>query len=237
MQPSNHVDTSIPPYTTFSNGEVHSAVAPTYVGGPTAGDTEDYPEVTIDPSAAQPSAAADPEVDLNQTDEVGQTEETLWEGQTSGKSFLVRFLVGQAFTIAWVVLAIATWGFGYSNLTFLAYAFGSVLLVFWLFTGLKVFRTINSHNYRLTTRRLFVRTGLLRRRIDQIELLRVKDVSVQQSLLGKWIAVGHVVVTSSEQRLPRAILYGITRPRHVMDLIWLQTRAELDNKTARIESV
>ncbi len=114
---------------------------------------------------------------------------------------------------------------------------GAATLLFWLLTGLKIFRTIHSHNYRLTARRLFIRTGLIRRRIDQIELLRVKDVFVQQSLLGKWIGVGHVVILSSEHTLPRATLYGIDRPRHVMDLIWLRTRAELDQNTARVDQV
>jgi hypothetical protein len=62
-------------------------------------------------------------------------------------------------------------------------------------------------------------------------------VYVQQSLIGKWLAIGHVVVVSSEQTLPRAILYGIDRPEFVMDLIGLRTRAELDNRTSRIEQV
>jgi hypothetical protein len=237
MQPSNHADTSVSPYTSISTSELDSAFAPANVGGPTECETDDGPELTVDQSPAKPGAPADSPADVNRTDKVGATEETLWEGQTSGKSFLVRSIVGEAFTAAWVVLAVATWGFGYSNLTILSYAFGSVILVFWLLTGLKMFRIIHSHNYRLTTRRLFVRTGLLSRRIDQIELLKVKDVFVQQSLLGKWIGVGHVVVISSEMTLPRATLYGIDRPRHVMDLIWLRTRAELDQKTARVNQV
>jgi membrane protein YdbS with pleckstrin-like domain len=237
MQPSNHVDTTVGRYSSVSTDELHSGFTPAYVGGPIESGTEEYPAVTVDLSTAPPSAVPDSPADEHQTDEVGATEETLWEGQTSGKSFLVRSLVGQLFTAGWVVLAVATWGFGYSNLTILSDAFGAILLVFWLLTGLKIFRVIHSHNYRLTTRRLFVRTGMLRRRIDQIELLRVKDVFVQQSLLGKWIGVGHVIVISSEQTLPRATLYGIDRPRHVMDLIWLRTIAELDRKTARVEQV
>lgn len=237
MQPSNHVDTSVSPYSSVSTGEHHPGAVPAYVGGPIESGTEDYPAVTVDHVTTTPSSANDSPADAHQTDEVGVTEETLWEGQTSGKSFLVRSVVGELFTAGWVVLAVATWGFGYSNLTILSYAFGAVLLFFWLLTGLKIFRVIHSHNYRLTTRRLFVRTGMLNRRIDQIELLKVKDVFVQQSLLGKWIGVGHVVVISSEQTLPKATIYGIDRPRHVMDLIWLQTRAQQDQKTARVEQV
>ena len=146
-------------------------------------------------------------------------------------------VLGSAVTLVWIAIAIAVWGFRYENLTGLAILLGVALLIFWALSGLKVFRAIQSHHYRLTTRRLFVRTGFFNRRLDQIELLRVKDVFVHQSLLGKWLGFGHVVVVSSEQTLPRALLYGIDRPQFVMDLIWLRTRAELENKTSRVERV
>ena len=132
--------------------------------------------------------------------------------------------------------AVATWVFGYSGLEFLAWSSGVVLLIFCFLTGLKLFRVMHSYHYRLTSRRLFVRTGV-RRRLDQVELLRVKDVYVTQSLISSWLGIGHVVVISSEQTLPRAVLYGIEQPRHVMDLISLQTRGEFDRKTCRVEHV
>jgi membrane protein YdbS with pleckstrin-like domain len=164
-------------------------------------------------------------------------EKTLWEGETSTKNFLLRIVVGSLFTIGWVVLAVATWSFGYSGLAFFAWGGLAILAIFWLVTAAKVFRASRSHHYRLTPRRLFVRTGLLSRRLDQVELLRVKDVYVRQTLLDTWLGIGHVVVISSEQTLPRATLFGIEQPRTVMDLIWRQTRAELDRKTSRIEHV
>ncbi len=237
MQPRNHVDTSVSPYSPASTSEFHTGVAPAVVGGRTKRDTQDAPLASNDQVAPPTSAARESRAAVTGRDDVGTTEATLWEGQTSGKSFLVRSVVCALFAAAWVVLAVATWGFGYSGLTILTWLFGAATLLFGLLTGLKIFRTIHSHNYRLTARRLFIRTGLIRRRIDQIELLRVKDVFVQQSLLGKWIGVGHVVILSSEHTLPRATLYGIDRPRHVMDLIWLRTRAELDQNTARVDQV
>jgi hypothetical protein len=237
MQSSNHVETSSPRYRSFSTYDLNSGSAVTNRFGPVEGDTEDYPEISGEFAPPQAAVLPDPKTARQLADETADDEETLWEGQTSGKNFLVRFLVGEALTVAWGGLAVATWGFGYSKLNILTIGVGAVLLLFWALTGLKLFRAIHSHHYRLTTRRLFVRTGLLRRRIDQIELVRVRDVYVQQSLIGKWLAIGHVVVVSSEQTLPRAILYGIDRPEFVMDLIGLRTRAELDNRTSRIEQV
>ena len=237
MQPRNHIDTSVSPYPSASTSELHPGVVPAFAGGPTVHNPQAAPPVTDAQVAPPTSAARESKAALKGTDDVGTTEETLWEGQTSGKSFLVRSIVGALFVAAWVVLATATWGLGYSNLTILTYISGAAILLFGLLTALKIFRTIHSHHYRLTMRRLFIRTGLIHRRIDQIELLRVKDVFVRQSLLGKWIGVGHVVILSSEHTLPRATLYGIDRPRHVMDLIWLRTRAELDQNTARVDQV
>jgi Bacterial PH domain len=244
MQSSNHFESTAPRYTPFSTSGLPSGSTATRLGEQVEGDTEDYPELTGDFPPAQTAVGPDPnaaleskKAALESKDETIENEQTLWEGQTSSKNFVVRFLVGETFTIAWVALAVATWGFGYGNLTIPTVAIAVALLLFWGLTGLKLLRAIHSHHYRLTTRRLFVRTGLFRRRIDQIELLRVKDIFVQQNLLGTWLGIGHVVVISSEQTLPRATLYGIERPRYVMDLIWLRTRAELDNKTSRIEQV
>jgi len=194
--------------------------------------------MAVAPSVAAPSGSGESGQALEQAEgSINGEEETIWEGQPSIKIFILRFALGGLLSIAWLMLAVTTWSFGYSGLAFFAWGGAAVLAIFWVVTGLKVFRTTKSHHYRLTPRRLFVRTGLLRRRLDQIELLRVKDIFVQQSLLETWLGIGHVVVLSSEQTLPRATLYGIEQPRGVMDSIWRQTRAELDRKTTRIEKV
>jgi membrane protein YdbS with pleckstrin-like domain len=201
-------------------------------------DAASSTRMAVDRSTAVPAGAGESAQALEHADSTtdGQ-EETLWEGRPSTKNYVVRVLLGGVLSIAWVVLAVATWSYGYSGLAFVAWGSAAVLAIFWVLTAVKVFRTTHSHQYRLTSRRLIVRTGLFRRRLDQIELLRMKDVYVHQSLLDTWLGIGHVVVLSSEHTLPRATLYGIEQPRHVMDSIWRQTRAELDRKTSRIEQV
>ena len=237
MQPGNHIDTSVSPYPSASTSELHPGVVPAFAGGPTVHNPQAAPPVT-DAQVAPPTSCC-PRVESG-SEGNGRCRHD--RGDALGRSNLGQVVPGTIdrgalFVAAWVVLATATWGLGYSNLTILTYISGAAILLFGLLTALKIFRTIHSHHYRLTMRRLFIRTGLIHRRIDQIELLRVKDVFVRQSLLGKWIGVGHVVILSSEHTLPRATLYGIDRPRHVMDLIWLRTRAELDQNTARVDQV
>jgi hypothetical protein len=237
MQPSTHLDPGVPAYTSITTNDLGPEAGVTMPSGDPESNSNRKSTMPDQIAPTQPGGIPDTEVARQMADQASGNEDTLWEGQPSGRLFMVRWSIGAAFTLAWIILAIAVWGFGDTQLTWLAIVLGTALLIFWSITALTVLRTIQSHHYRLTTRRLFVRTGFFRRRIDQIELLRVKDIFVQQTLLAKWLGVGHAVVISSEQSLPRAVLYGIDRPQSVMDLIWLRTRAELDNKTSRVERV
>jgi hypothetical protein len=145
MQSSNQVDTPVQPGSPFSTSGLFAGPAPAVPGGPAACDTEDYPEITVDlPSAAEASPQA-PASALEADAEADESEQTPWEGRTSPKNFLLKFLVGEASTIAWVGLAIATWGFGYEKLAFLTYALGFALLLFWALTSIQLFRPIHSH--------------------------------------------------------------------------------------------
>ena len=93
------------------------------------------------------------------------------------------------------------------------------------------------HYYRLTNRRLFVSTGLMRRRRDQMELLRVKDVYTRQTLVERWMSLGTVIVVSSEKELPIFYITGVSDPKQVMDLIWNAARTERDVRSTNIHSV
>jgi len=237
MQSTTHLEPSPAAVTSVSTGDLHSGPTTAEPAGLVQVDQNGPSKTPDEVAPRQPGVVPDPQVARQLANKTADDEGTLWETRPSIKTFVVRLFLGSAVTLVWIAIAIADWGFGYSNLTGLAILLGAALLIFWAFTGVKLFRAIQNHHYRLTTRRLFVRTGFFSRRLDQIELLRVKDVFVRQSLLGKWLGIGHVVVVSSEKTVPRALLYGIDRPQFVMDLIWLRTRAELDNKTSRVEHV
>ena len=73
--------------------------------------------------------------------------------------------------------------------------------------------------------------------MDQIELIRIKDVYIQQSMIGDWLRIGHVVLISSEHTLPKAYLLGVDEPRQLMDLIWHYMRLEQSQKTEEVRPV
>jgi Bacterial PH domain len=166
-----------------------------------------------------------------------EDEQTLWEGRYSAKNFLGRTIFGAFCLIAWLALALATWGFGYSALAFLTYVTGGAVLLYCCVTGSKFLRARRNYFYRLTSRRLFLTTGFFHRRVDQVELVRIKDLFMRQTLVGSWLDVGTVTLVSSEQTLPKAVLLGIEGPHRVRDLIWHHTRLERDRRTTEVERV
>jgi len=90
----------------------------------------------------------------------------------------------------------------------------------------------------LTNRRLFVSTGIIHRRLDMMELMRIKDVFTrQQSLLERGLGLGTVVVVPSEKEIPTFYLAGVDDPQEVMDLVWHHTRAERDQRSVKVDSV
>jgi hypothetical protein len=166
-----------------------------------------------------------------------EDEETLWEGRYSAKNFLGRAICAGLFLCAWIVLALATWGFGYPALAWLTYGSGAAIVVYWFTLAFKFFRVRRNHYYQLTTRRLFLTTGLFHRRVDQVELVRIKDLFVQQNLVGAWLDVGTVILISSEETLPKAHLLGIEEPQRIRDLIWGNSRIERDTRTSEVNPV
>jgi hypothetical protein len=196
----------------------------------------------IAPAAARPILEQESrEVGGPQTSEATgpgiEGEETVWEGHYSIRNFLGRVLLGVVLALLWLGLAVFTWGLGHASGRFWAIALGLCLLGYWIDLAYRSFRAYRGHHYRLTTRRLFVTTGLFRRRVDQLELLRIKDLYLQQSMIGDWLGIGTVVVISSEETLPKAYLLGINNPRRVLDLVWHHMRVEQSEKTTRVASV
>jgi membrane protein YdbS with pleckstrin-like domain len=190
--------------------------------------------VVVPPVAPQPEEA--------ETHGPGiEGEETVWEGHYSGRNFIGRMLLGGLLVALCIILAFNNWwsthenrASGWSFWTILA---AVVAIGYWASLGYRYLRAYRGHHYRLTNRRLFVTTGFFRRRVDQVELLRIKDVYIQQSMIGDWLGIGNVVVMSSEASLPKAYLLGIDEPRRIMDLIWHHMRLEQSTKTDRINPV
>jgi hypothetical protein len=216
--------------------------------------TETTPQPQIEPMAdgpvivapGAPGAVVMPPVapQPQETEATGpgiEGEETVWEGHYSGRNFIGRILLGGLLVAAWIVLAFNGWWSTHRNgaggWSFWTIVAGIIVIAYWANLGYRYLRAYRGHHYRLTNRRLFVTTGFFRRRVDQLELLRIKDVYIQQSMIGDWLGIGNVVMISSEQTLPKAYLLGIDEPRRIMDLIWHHMRLEQSTNTERANPV
>jgi len=166
-------------------------------------------------------------------------EVTVWEGRYSLRNFIGRAIGMGLLVIAWATLAIyAYWNLRADQpLTVLSILTGLILLFLGLSLLYRVILAHYGHFYRLTTRRLFVSSGLFNRRRDMMELLKVQDVYTKQTLFQRWLSLGTVVVVSSDNKLPMAHLPGVADPKGVMDTIWHYARAERDTKAVKVDQV
>ena len=73
--------------------------------------------------------------------------------------------------------------------------------------------------YALSEDRLFLQTGLLNTKFDEILLYRVRDISLKISLGQRIFGVGTITVQSSDQTLPTLELKNIKEPRQTKELI------------------
>lgn len=76
--------------------------------------------------------------------------------------------------------------------------------------------------YRLSNDRLFLETGVLSMKEDEIILYRVRDLSLSISLWQRLFGVGTVTISSSDKSMPSLVLKNIKHPREVKELIHQQ---------------
>jgi uncharacterized membrane protein YdbT with pleckstrin-like domain len=90
-----------------------------------------------------------------------------------------------------------------------------VVLPFLLIGGtvaVRVWVETRATEYRLTTQRFFVKRGLIARRLDEVELFRVKDVTVRQSIVQRILGYGDVTVLSTDDSTPMLVMTSIADP-------------------------
>ena len=73
--------------------------------------------------------------------------------------------------------------------------------------------------YRLSSDRLFLETGVLSSKEEEVILYRVRDLSLSISLWQRLFGVGTVTVASSDKSMPTLVLKNIRHPREVKELI------------------
>jgi len=81
--------------------------------------------------------------------------------------------------------------------------------------------------YRVTTERVAVIYSALKKRTEEIELARLKDVQVKQSLAQRAMGVGDVTIISSDSSAPVVIFQDVSDPGGVKEIVRKAARAEM----------
>ncbi len=155
-------------------------------------------------------------------------EEMVWKGRYSARAAAHLWLVW-ALWIAAVATAYFLWVEVSSNalrLTILGVALLPGVVI-----ALQVLVKKLSIRYRMTDQRFFRERGLLSRHVEELELIRVDDVSVSQNLLQRVFDVGQITLFTTDASDPKLLLEGIEGPIAVKERIRELVRARRNRAT------
>src|SRR5262245_25085855 len=78
---------------------------------------------------------------------------------------------------------------------------GLGLLYFWLVS--------RATHYRVTSQRIVVETGILNKRLDQIDLYRIHDYVVERPLAQRMMGTGNIALSTQDRSTPAIQLKGL----------------------------
>ena len=90
-------------------------------------------------------------------------------------------------------------------------------LVVPIFVAIWRYLLIRNQRYELTDQRLRIYRGVLSRRVDEIELYRVKDSRFEQSFFMRLVGLGNVLLMTSDVLNPGAVIVAIPDARQVRE--------------------
>lgn len=87
--------------------------------------------------------------------------------------------------------------------------------------------------YELTSQRLKITYGILNRRLDELELYRVKDYSMDQPLMLRMLGLGNLNLITSDATTPSLIIKAISDVEKVREMLRTAVQSERDRKRVR----
>jgi len=152
-------------------------------------------------------------------------ETEIWTGHTSAWTFFGYFLF--CLILAAAIVA-GTWfyfaDYGLLPLALLVVPVVMVIVRWWM---------NRSTTYELTSQRLKVHRGIFNRRLEEIELYRVKDYVMDRPLLLRMMGLGNLTLVTSDATTQTVVLAAIPNVAWVREQLRTQVQAERDRKRVR----
>lgn len=136
---------------------------------------------------------------------LNSNEHVVWEGSPSQWTNAGIFLFGALFCWALIPILIAIW--------------------YWL--------VVKNTRYILTNERLFSLKGVLNKRVEELELYRVKDYSQVQPLLMRLVGIGTLTVITSDRTDKYIKILGIVDTSKVQGMLREYTERRKISRSVR----
>jgi uncharacterized membrane protein YdbT with pleckstrin-like domain len=92
-------------------------------------------------------------------------------------------------------------------------------LIIPLFIILWKYLEVRKTTYELTPERLRLTQGVLNRRIDDLELYRIKDYRIYQPFIYRLFKVSNIILETSDKSHPTFILRAVHKGEELLDMI------------------
>jgi uncharacterized membrane protein YdbT with pleckstrin-like domain len=136
---------------------------------------------------------------------------SLWLGWRALLGALLAALVGLLVWTGGLYQEPGSWG------RYLGVYAGLPLFVAATLMLLYVYFSLRSLHYRITTRLIERESGLFTKRVDSVDVARVKDVQLVQTMPERLLGIGGVEVFSSDQTDPVIRLEALPRARAIFE--------------------
>jgi len=86
----------------------------------------------------------------------------------------------------------------------------------WAFIG---WIKVRHHIYTITNERLREEEGILSKHTDELELFRVKDISLAQPIALRMFGCGNVILDTSDKSTPIVVLHAVKKPNAIINIL------------------
>ena len=87
--------------------------------------------------------------------------------------------------------------------------------------------------YELTSQRLKIASGIFNRKLEELELYRVKDYSMDQPLFLRMLGLGNLTMVTSDASTPKVAIMAISDVEDVREKLRTAVQNERDRKRVR----
>jgi membrane protein YdbS with pleckstrin-like domain len=160
---------------------------------------DDLATNAVDPSPHRPS---------------GDEEETYYEGRPLLRADQAKALLYGLIGIVLIGWPIAVWAL---TETHIPVWLGLVSIVLGIVAFLAPMLITRTTRYKITSYRIDYERGILKKRIDTMELWHIEDIRFEQGLMDRIMNVGSIIIISHDDTNPRLELHGIPNPRPLFE--------------------